>query len=254
MLAGLRKLLSSKKLCFAACSEGFTAERVQQAKCDAELEAEEPAETRDDVNRIPKNCPHPQLYERLVAWRSSISKEKDLMEQDIVPNLSLKEMASSLPTTKRGLNNIRGIGKGRFQKYGEDLMRIVSAYCQENQIASTNSSDSQPNAADIPTPRPSKSQTKNITLQMFRDGQTVEEIAKARSLSISTIEGHLGHFVEMGELDIKLLLDEESLGEISHYLNTKPDSTLGQSKEHFGDKYSYGQLRLAYAAWQTLAE
>lgn len=254
MLAGLRKLLASKKLCFAACSEGFTAERVQQAKVDAELEAEETAKPRDDVNRIPKDCPHPQLYELLIAWRRSISTEKDLMELDIVPNLSLKEIASLLPTTKGELNNIRGIGKARSKKYGEDLIRIVSAYCQENQIASKASCASPSHASNVSAPTPSKSQTKNITLQMFRDGQTVAEIAKARSLSVSTIEGHLGHFVEMGELDIKLLLDEESLGEIAHYLNSNPNSILSQSKEHFGDKYSYGQLRLAYSAWQKLAE
>jgi hypothetical protein len=60
--------------------------------------------------------------------------------------------------------------------------------------------------------------------------------------------------VGKGELDISLFLDETSFGEIVQYLNVTPDSTTSMSKEHFGDKYSYGQLKLAYAAWSRLAE
>lgn len=249
-LSNLKRLFITKKFCFAACSEGFTAERLSRAKCDAELALVEPHNNLELTVRVPKDVPHPKLYERIAAWRFDMAIERDLPEFDIAPNLTLKDIATSLPTTKRQLTNIRGIGKARLQKYGDALLKIILTYCQENEIDVASS----PNPSRVSAGRPDKSQTKQITLELFRSGKTIEEIATARALATSTIESHLSHFVEKGELDISLFLDETSFGEIVQYLNVTPDSTTSMSKEHFGDKYSYGQLKLAYAAWSRLAE
>ena len=249
-LSNLKRLFITKKFCFAACSDGFTAERISRAKCDAELEIIEPHLNREMTVKVPKDVPHPKLYERLAAWRFDMAIERDLPEFDIAPNLTLKDLTTTLPKTKRQLTNIRGIGKARLQKYGDALLKLILDYCQEHGI----DTDSTPNPSIASAARPDKSQTKKVTLELFRAGKTIEEIATARSLAISTIESHLSHFVEKGELDISLFLDETSFGEIVQYLNVTPDSTTSMSKEHFGDKYSYGQLKLAYAAWSRLAE
>lgn len=249
-LADLKRWLIVKTFCFAACSDGFSAERVNRARCDAELQAVNSGATQEAKVRVPKDVPHPKLYERLAAWRYDTAIQKNLPEFDVAPNLTLKDIATTLPKTKRQLTNVRGIGKARWQKYGEELLKLVVAYCRENEIDTTSTSDS-PVAT---TSGPDKSQTKQITLEMFRSGKTVEEIATARSLATSTIEGHLSHYLEMGELDIASFLDETSFGEIVHYLNVTPDTTMSMSKEHFGGKYSYGQLKLAYSAWRRLAD
>lgn len=249
-LSNLKRLFITKKFCFAACSDGFTAERISRAKCDAELEIIEPHLNREMTFRVPKDVPHPKLYERLAAWRYDMAIERDLPEFDIAPNLTLKDLTTTLPKTKRQLTNIRGIGKARLQKYGDTLLKLILDYCQEHGI----DTDSTPDPSFASAAQPDKSQTKKVTLELYRAGKTIEEIATARSLAISTIESHLSHFVGKGELDISLFLDETSFGEIVQYLNVTPDSTTSMSKEHFGDKYSYGQLKLAYAAWSRLAE
>lgn len=45
-----------------------------------------------------------------------------------------------------------------------------------------------------------KGYSQRITLQMFRDGKSIEEIATARDLAITTIAGHLGEMILLGEL------------------------------------------------------
>lgn len=253
-LEKLTELLTTKRFCFAACSEGFTAEKVQRAKCDAELEAEKSEAEPEAARRVPKDIPHPKLYERLAIWRRNTASAKELAEFDVAPNLTLMDISTSLPTTKRQMTNIRGIGKARWQKYGEELLQIVLAYCQENQIDPAAKPKSNSRATGNSQARLDKSQTKQMTLEMYRAGKTVAEIAVVRGLAVSTIEGHLGHFVETGELEMSLFLDDASFGEIAEYLNTFPEATTSMSKEHFGDKYSYGQLRMAYSAWSQLAD
>lgn len=252
--SALTRLLIIKKHCFGACSESFSAERVSRAKCDAELEIAKPEPIVAATHRIPKDISHPQLYERLVNWRLDIATKRALPEFDIAPNLTLKEIAILLPNTKKQLQNIRGIGKARLLKYGDELLQIVLAYCQEFAIEIASPAKSSRTIESLTTKsNPDKSQTKQITLQMFREGKSVAEIAAARSLAASTIEGHLSHFVANGELDINLVMDEASFGELADYYNTHPESSMSMTKEHFGDKYGYGDLKLAYSAWQRLA-
>ena len=52
---------------------------------------------------------------------------------------------------------------------------------------------------------------------MFQAGKLVEQIAAERGLSLSTIQGHLAHYVEENELDIHRLLSASQLEEIERY-------------------------------------
>ena len=80
---------------------------------------------------------------------------------------------------------------------------------------------------------------------MFQSGKTIEEIAKERGLTPSTIQGHLAHYVEENQLDIHRLLDKEKLEEIERYCLANPKASLSEAKAHLGDKFNYGELRLA---------
>ena len=240
----LLKMLQIKKFCFAVCNDGFSAERINKARCDAELDFLKTEKNRERNRAIPKDVPHPDLYELLSEWRKEMAMRESLPEFDVVPNLTLKDISTSLPTTKKQLSLIRGIGKTRLKKYCEPILQIILAYCQEKQLHNTPS----PTISVTEEPQPLKPHTKQISLEMYRSGKSVEEIALERGFAKTTILGHLSHFVELGELDVALFLDETSFGEIVKYLNDNPEATLSTMKEHFGDKYDYGSLRMAVAA------
>ena len=72
----------------------------------------------------------------------------------------------------------------------------------------------------------------------------MEEIAAARGLARGTIEGHLSHFIGLGELDIYAVLDRETVAEIQQFLQARPEAVAAEAKSHFGDKYSYGELKM----------
>jgi hypothetical protein len=94
-----------------------------------------------------------------------------------------------------------------------------------------------------------KGTTQRLSLEMFKAGKTIQEIATERNLAISTIETHLSAFISTGEIIITELLPQEK---IDHILNTIKDVPEGESfltnvKQKLGDEYSYGEIRAVMA-------
>jgi ATP-dependent DNA helicase RecQ len=79
---------------------------------------------------------------------------------------------------------------------------------------------------------------------LFRAGKSVDEIAAERRLARSTIEGHLSHFIGLGDLDIYSVLDRETVADIQQFLQAQPEAAAAEAKSHFGEKYSYGELKM----------
>jgi uncharacterized protein YpbB len=92
-----------------------------------------------------------------------------------------------------------------------------------------------------------KVDSKTVSFDLFQSGKTLDEIAAERGFVRSTIEGHLAHFVELGELDIRKLMPEEDIRAISDYFADHPDVLSSEAKAHFGEKYSYGEIKMVIA-------
>lgn len=56
-----------------------------------------------------------------------------------------------------------------------------------------------------------KESSAELSLQMFKQGKSIEEIAKARGLKPITISGHLCIFVERGELDVHQFVSQQKI-------------------------------------------
>ena len=69
------------------------------------------------------------------------------------------------------------------------------------------------------------------------------EIARQRSLTFGTIEGHLAGFVTTGEVDISDIVDEIKLGKILAMMEENPATTSSELKKHLGDDFSYNQVK-----------
>jgi uncharacterized protein YpbB len=82
-----------------------------------------------------------------------------------------------------------------------------------------------------------------ISLQLYQQGKTVEEIAKERSLSVSTIEGHLTQHVKTGELDVAVFADEAIVKQITEVLLRNPDKKHGELKSFLPAATTFTQIR-----------
>lgn len=91
--------------------------------------------------------------------------------------------------------------------------------------------------------------TKEISYNLFQKGKTIKEIAAERSFAITTIEGHLAHYVAKGLIDISRFVNKSMVKrviEASEKLETK---NLGPIKKHLGNEFTYGDLRFAMASY-----
>lgn len=92
-----------------------------------------------------------------------------------------------------------------------------------------------------------KPNTKTVSLQLFKEGKSIEEIAAERSLAITTIQGHIAHWVEQGEIDILRLVSQAALDEITAAFGQLETYYLKPVYEFLSEKYDYGTLKFAAA-------
>ncbi len=79
-----------------------------------------------------------------------------------------------------------------------------------------------------------KGYSQRVTLQMFRDGKSIEEISAARDLAPGTIAGHLGEMVRLGEIKLEEVLPQDMMAII--------ENAVSQLRNE-GKEGSYGILR-----------
>jgi len=151
-------------------------------------------------------------------------------------------LAELLPVTMRELKEIKGFGKKKVQKYGDDLIRIIRNYLQDNHLSKIDIELSEEEPAE--KPKKVKGQTQRLSFELFKQGKTVEEIASERSLTVSTIGGHLARFVASGELEIRKLITEEKLELINSYFEKEETASLSEALAKLGNQVSYWEMRM----------
>ena len=66
------------------------------------------------------------LYNKLKVWRRNRASIEGIKPYIIFSDATLIEICNSLPKSKEELINLRGIGEKKIQKYGEDIIGIIS--------------------------------------------------------------------------------------------------------------------------------
>ena len=244
-LETLQKEIFIKNACFVSVQPGFAAARYLRAKANGELDFKAakstPTPAMPGQPGVPKNTPHPILFSRLKQWREDTAETTGMILYEVLPTRSLLEIVQFLPLTLPALKKIKGIGMGKTMRFGAEVVALVQAYCTEHRILGTAMSDFVAEALAVKAPKPD---SKVVSLDLFKTGKTMDEIAAERGFTRSTIEGHLAHFVGLGELDIFALMPREQVEEIEQFFRENNTASSAEAKAHFGEKYGYGEIKL----------
>ena len=94
-------------------------------------------------------------------------------------------------------------------------------------------------------PKKEKRSTYDITLQLWKEGKTVVEIAKERTLSQATIYSHIAKCIEQDKIAITEVLPEETINELNTIFKENEElTTLKSLYEKTEERYSWDELRL----------
>lgn len=240
-LDNLQKEIFVKNACFQVCVQGFGTHAYVRVKVNSELDFLASKNTAPPstgyVPGMPKGTPHGELYAQLARWRKMEAEERSVELYEILPTKVLVELVKVLPADPASLRKVKGFGDVKVRHFGPAILEIIENYCSKRGIPTNLLVPAEP-------PKPPKPDTKLLSLEMFQAGKTIEEIAQERGFVAGTIEGHLSHFVEQGVLDIHDLLDKAKVDEIAAFFTEKQTTSTSEARAHFGEKYSYGDLRM----------
>jgi hypothetical protein len=239
-----------KTACFKACmTDGFTVKNYLGAKARATIEKIQiKPEPKPKTVSLLGGKSETGLLQEIKTWRTAMADKEDLPIYMVLPQKTMYDLAELLPVTMKELKEIKGFGKKKIQKYGDDLIRIIRRYLQENHLNKIDvelpDSDTELQPEEPVSKQKPKGQSQQQSYEMFTQGKTIAEIARERSFAVSTIEGHLAGFVASGELDILNLIPTEKLEMIKAYFAETESTSLSEAKEALGESVSYGELRM----------
>ncbi|WP_298903096.1 helix-turn-helix domain-containing protein [uncultured Psychroserpens sp.] len=232
------ELLSSKLLYFEGLKKGFNVSSFLELKAKSVfLVKEQPKKTRKSVIEGTTNI---ELFELLRELRNTIALREDLIHYQIFTQKALYEMCENLPTNKMELNAVNGMGKVRVEKYGNDILKVIRAYCEDHNIETSVDLE----IFEKPKSKRKKGDTKKESLALFKLGKSIESIADERALNSNTILGHLASFMSTGEVKITDLISEEHYNELKEIIPKHSFENLSDLKHQIDEKYSYAELKL----------
>ena len=191
-----------------------------------------------------------ELLNQLKDTRRQIANEENVAAYIVLSDATLMEVATYLPHTKEEFLKISGFGQVKIEKYGKQFWEAVAAYCRDHQLKSRIHLKA---PKKLRVNRPEKdTDTKQRSLELFREGNSISQTAELRALSISTIESHLAFYVEQKILTVEDVMSPSKVPAIQQAIQQVGGTALTPIKELLGDDYSYGEIRMVVAHLASL--
>lgn len=194
----------------------------------------------------------PSVYEagllhQLKTTRFNLAMNENVPAYIILSDATLQEMATYLPQSLQELSRISGFGEVKLARYGEAFLKDILAYCHQHGLASKIGTR-RVKATKTKSPRASSGNTQRESLEMYKSGMDITEIAGIRNLSPMTIEGHLCSFIQSGEIEVTEFVDHQKIPAIKNAVESYGGDRLAPLKEVLGDNYSYTEIK-AVVSW-----
>lgn len=184
----------------------------------------------------------PMLLAMLKDLRKDLSRRLKLQPWIIFGDPTLEDMATLYPITYDELKNCQGVGEGKAHKFGEEFIKLIKKYVDENEII-------RPDDFVVKS-APNKSANKIFIIQSIDRGMELEDIAEAKNLEMSELLTEIEAIVSSGmklNLDyyIENNLDEDIVEEIYDYFKTDATSDDVESAiQVLGPDYYEEEVRL----------
>lgn len=211
---------------------------------------------------IISNTPYLEvLYERVSKARGYFEPELKALVKEVEAHIKYVKDSKGVKAYLKELGQVRNefhhrvleISKLQLlleatqKKQDFTKAQLYASEAYNEQLASVPTSERRKKTLRTKTPKEAKVNTKDVSLQLFNEGLSLDEIAKRRNFVRSTIQGHLAHFVQEGIITTERLIDAEKLKKILKAIK-ELDTTLSSAvKEKLGDNYSYSEIKIGLA-------
>lgn len=183
-----------------------------------------------------------QLFAMLKDLRKKVAQKEGLPPFVIFQDPSLQDMAIQYPISIEEMQNISGVGIGKAKKFGEEFVKLIKAYVDENEII-------RPQDMVVKSVA-NKGGNKIFIIQSIDRQMDFEDIAHAKDLTFDELLSEIETIVNSGtRLNIQYFLskymDEDKINDIYQYFKEDAESdSLDEAIEELGGEYSEEEIRL----------
>ena len=192
-----------------------------------------------------------ELFDKLRNIRREQAEKENVPPYVIFSDATLLELSTYLPNSKEQLNQISGFGAFKIEKYGEIFLPTISEYCKAHNLSSKINEKKPKRRPVTKSVNKYEAGTFTTTFQMFKAGNSIEEIASIRNLTINTIQNHLVNFVTVGTVKPSELMDTSKIEPIIEIAKTQSMQSLKAIKEELGEGFSYFEIHIAVAYYKS---
>ncbi|GAB2701391.1 DNA helicase RecQ [Mucilaginibacter koreensis] len=211
---------------------------------------EQEVEEQHEVKALPYEA---ELLQQLKAIRWTIAEQENVPAYIILSDAALLEMATYLPQTPQELKHISGFGDVKLERYGHQFLPVIVAYAEKHGLSSQMKHKATKRERKPKAPGSKAGSSQLESLNLFKSGLTVAEIAHERGYSPMTIEGHLCSFVQTGDLKVTELVPAHKMSAIEDAIQSYGAQRLAPLKEVLGEEYSYTEIK-AVVSWLNRTE
>ena len=172
------------------------------------------------------------LFDVLRKLRYDISKEEGVPAYVIFNDATLKQLERLRPMSESEFLTIDGVGKAKLEKYGAEFIDAIMTF-QQNKKATAKKENS----------------TYKVTLELYKQGVTVEDIALQRKLGVSTVLSHIAKLYIDGLIaDVNAFVSDKEVSQLKTAKATmEPTTALKPYFDFFEEQMPYEKIRMGLA-------
>ena len=182
------------------------------------------------------------LFSILKDLRKKLSKRMNVPPFVIFQDGSLEAMATSYPITMEELQNIPGVGAGKAKRYGDEFIKLIKGYVEENDII---------RPEDLRVRTVAKNSARKIAIIQAIDRRVaLDDLAERLGMSMEEMLEEIEAIVYSGtRLNIKYFIDEvvdpDEEFDIYDYFRHADNDSIKLAMEELGeDDYDEINVRL----------
>jgi ATP-dependent DNA helicase RecQ len=216
--------------------------------------ARTPQSTQTRQDRAPALPPEEEaLFQHLRSLRKKLADEQGVPPYVVFSDASLRAMAQQRPQSLSHFAKLPGVGRLKLEAYFTVFTNEIRIYCESHNLDMGLEPEDEPEKEKKETVPsvPSvniNAPTRRLTLDLYRQGLSIAEIASERNLTSGTVASHLAELIEAGEdVDIERLIPPERQKIIADAWQQVDGNALRPVKDVLGEEYSYDEIRLVRA-------
>lgn len=181
------------------------------------------------------------LFNQLKDLRKKVAKKHGVPPYTVFMDPSLEDMTMQYPTTMQEIAKIYGVSEGKARKYGEEFVKFIAKYVEDNDIERTQDM--------VLKQVMNKSNHKVFIIQSTDKKIDFEDIARAKNLTMDELLSEMESVVYQGtklniDYYIEENIDEDLVKEFMDFMSESESDSMKVLCAEFSDDLSDEEIRM----------